>query len=156
MIEAPFLSEEDKCLAILKAEQDARRRHAVVLHEKGDYVNRVFNVVCRESYMRPHCHRGADRAETMICVDGAFLVYVFDDQGLITSRRLISSQSDQDRVLVAADTWHTYAVVSPVAVIYEELNGVYDPSSWKEFAQWAPEEGARAGQKLINNLLMDV
>ena len=36
--------------------------------------------------------------------------------------------------------WHTYVMESEKVLIYETMEGVYDPNSWKELASWAPEE----------------
>ena len=42
---------------------------------------------------------------------------------------------------VPAFVWHTYVILSDYAITYETMMGVYDPKTYKNFAeQWAPAE----------------
>ena len=47
----------------LKAKQSERKRFPKILHEKGDYNNRVINFVLEDSYMQPHLHPGEEKIE---------------------------------------------------------------------------------------------
>jgi hypothetical protein len=37
-------------------------------------------------------------------------------------------------------------------IVYEEMDGVYDPSTWKEMASWAPKENTPEAKKYLEML----
>lgn len=157
MIEIPNVGESILDAALKQAKDSERLRHAVVLHECGAYINRVFNVVVHGSYMRPHRHLGDDRAETMICVYGEFALLTFSDSGVIKSIDTVASGTPNFAAKVLPGTFHTYIILSEYSIIFEQLNGVYHPDTWKDFPNWAPLESMQEDSSAyIQKLYADV
>ena len=111
------------------------------MHKKGDYLNKVINFVLFDSYMHPHRHPGEEKIEKMYLIDGSFALILFNDKGDI-DETIILEKGKKESVEVSAFTWHTYVMLTGEVIIYEEMDGVYDPSSWKEMAPWAPLENS--------------
>jgi dTDP-4-dehydrorhamnose 3,5-epimerase-like enzyme len=59
------------------------------------------------------------------------------------------------QVEIPPGTWHTLAVLSDEAVLYEVIDGHFDPKTHKRFAPWAPSEAdpEAAGVYLADLLL---
>ena len=66
-----------------KAEQSERNRFPKILHKKGDYDNRVFNFLLKDTYMQPHRHPGKEKIEKMSIIEGVCVLFYFDDYGNI-------------------------------------------------------------------------
>jgi dTDP-4-dehydrorhamnose 3,5-epimerase-like enzyme len=57
-------------------------------------------------------------------------------------------------VEIPTGTWHNLAVLSEEAVLYEVIDGSFDPMTHKRFAPWAPSEGEpEAAQAYLRDLL---
>ena len=54
--QTPKLSEEEINKYFDLSENSERRRAPKILHNKGYYLNKVFNFVLSDSYMHPHLH----------------------------------------------------------------------------------------------------
>ena len=121
------------------ASNSVRRRSPKILHKKGDYFNQVFNFILEDSYMHPHLHPGQEKIEKMYLIKGSFTLILFDEKGQIT-KKIILEEGKLDFIEVPAFTWHTYVMLSEEVVIYETMEGVYEPETWKNLAKWAPEE----------------
>ena len=48
--------------------------------------------------------------------------------------------------------WHGLFAIEPGTVLYELIEGAYDPSSHKSYAQWAPEEGSAEAPAFLREL----
>jgi cupin fold WbuC family metalloprotein len=123
----------------LQAQNSERRRFPKILHNQGDYDNKVVNFVLDDSYMQPHLHPGDEKIEKMFLVEGSFSLILFDSIGEI-SDSIILEKGGIESVDVPAFTWHTYVMLTEKVIIYETMDGVYEPSTWKEMASWAPLE----------------
>ena len=137
--------------SFVKAHSSSRRRHPVILHENGAYLNRVYNFICEDSYMHPHLHPGHEKIEVIQILMGSATLLLFDDLGRIIDRKSLD-QNRLDRVEVPAFTWHTYVMTSNEVITYETMNGIYDPSSWKVLAPWAPNEGSNEAKSYLQSL----
>jgi cupin fold WbuC family metalloprotein len=116
-----------------------RRRTPKILHQKGDYLNKVFNFILEDSYMHPHLHPSDEKIEKMYLIDGSFALILFDNDGNIKDS-FILKKGKKEFIEVPAYTWHTYVMLSDQVIIYETMEGQYEPKSWKELANWAPQE----------------
>ena len=123
------------------ANSSIRKRSPKILHNKGDYLNKVFNFILFDSYMHPHLHPGEEKIEKMYLINGSFALVLFNDKGDI-DETIILEKGKKESFEVPAFTWHTYVMLKNEVIIYEEMDGVYDPSSWKEMAPWAPLENS--------------
>lgn len=122
------------------AAASARRRHPKILHKPGEKQNRVFNFMMRDSYMQPHLHPGVEKIEFIHLLSGKLAVIFFNESGSFTELTILK-RGGVELIKVPAFTWHTYVILSSKAVTYETMDGVYDPSTWKKLAPWAPQEG---------------
>ena len=123
----------------LEAKQSERQRFPKILHEQGDYHNRVFNFILENSYMHPHLHPGKEKIEKMYVLDGSFALITFDDDGKFTNTYVLA-KGGRETINVPAFTWHTYVMLTKKVIVFETMEGVYNPSTWKEMATWAPSE----------------
>ena len=68
-----------------------------------------------------------------IFLEGSFALIIFDEKGEIIES-IILEKGKKEIVSVPAFTWHTYVMLTDQVIVYEEMEGVYHPSSWKEMA----------------------
>ena len=153
----PKLSSEEVSQHFIEAEQSPRKRFPKILHNQGDYNNKVINFVLADSYMRPHLHPGEEKIEKMYLLDGSFALITFDDEGEITDT-LVLEKGKRESIDVPAFTWHTYVMLTKEVIIYETMEGVYNPTTWKKMATWAPKENSIESVKYLimlkNNITM--
>lgn len=149
--EIPQLSEREiqDCLSLADASE--RRRYPKLLHRPGDEINRVFNFMMSDSYMQPHLHPGEEKIELIYLVRGIVAVLFFDDHGKV-KKSTVLKKGGLERIKVPAFTWHTYVMLTDYAVTYETMKGVYEPITWKNFAGWAPKEGATESVGYLDSL----
>ena len=153
----PKLSSEEVSQHFIEAEQSPRKRFPKILHNQGDYNNKVINFVLADSYMQPHLHPGEEKIEKMYLLDGSFALITFDDEGEITDT-LVLEKGKRESIDVPAFTWHTYVMLTKEVIIYETMEGVYNPTTWKKMATWAPKENSIESVKYLimlkNNITM--
>ena len=135
----PELSEEEIVQHFKVAEDSIRKRSPKILHEKGDYLNKVFNFIVIDSYMHPHLHPGKEKIEKMHLIQGSFALVIFDETGGV-KKTIVLEKGKKEYISVPAFTWHTYVMLTKEVIVYETMEGVYEPSTWKEMAPWAPAE----------------
>ena len=133
------LLEEDVIQHFKIAECSIRKRSPKILHEKGDYLNKVFNFILDDSYMCPHLHPGVEKIEKMHLIQGSFALVIFDENGGV-KETIVLEKGKKEIIAVPAFTWHTYVMLTKEVVVYETMEGIYDPATWKEMAPWAPAE----------------
>jgi cupin fold WbuC family metalloprotein len=138
----PILSHDEKKEYFFKARQSERKRFPKILHKKGDYNNKVINYVLQGSYMQPHLHPGEEKIEKMYLLEGSFALILFDDDGEILETNVLK-KGESEFIFVPAFTWHTYIMLDREVIIYETMDGVYDPFTWKKMAPWAPPETSK-------------
>jgi cupin fold WbuC family metalloprotein len=135
----PDLSDEEIDQHFKVAGDSIRKRSPKILHEKGDYLNKVFNFILADSYMHPHLHPGEEKIEKMHLIQGSFALVIFDEKGEI-KETIVLEKGKKEYIAVPAFTWHTYVMLTKEVVVYETMEGVYDQATWKELAPWAPAE----------------
>jgi cupin fold WbuC family metalloprotein len=147
----PKLSDEELSQYFIEAERSPRKRFPKIIHNQGDYHNKVINFVLYDSYMQPHLHPGNEKIEKMYLLAGSFALMLFDEKGEISST-IILEKGGRESVNVPAFTWHTYVMLTEKVVIYETMEGVYKPSTWKKMASWAPLENTSEAINYLNIL----
>jgi cupin fold WbuC family metalloprotein len=137
------------------ARRNARRREILVLHE-GDHdpLQRMLNAIEPGSYIRPHRHVEPPKAEGLVVLMGSVGFVTFDDSGAPEpdSFVLLSRPAGVLGVDYRAGLWHTFFALESGTVVYEVKPGPYDSETDKEFAPWAPEEGADASVAYLERL----
>jgi cupin fold WbuC family metalloprotein len=138
------------------ATQSGRRRLNLNLHRgDGDNPHRFFNVLLRGTYITPHRHLRPPKSETFLILRGSAAFFVFEDDGRIRESHTLSGEGAGASfgIDIQPGLWHTLAVLSEYAVCFEVKPGPYDPAGDKEFAPWAPAEGAPACHDYLQGLL---
>lgn len=149
--EIPNLLNKDIDSYFESAANSDRRRSPKILHNKGDYHNKVFNFILEDSYMHPHLHPDKEKIEKMHLIKGSFALILFNEVGHIT-QKIILEEGKLDFIEVPAFTWHTYVMLSDEVIIYETMEGIYDIDTWKKMASWAPKENSLDASKYLEML----
>ena len=127
--------------ATAAAREGPRGRRNFNLHPTlADPVQRFLNVFQPGSYVRPHRH-DADRWELFLLLDGETAAVVFDDAGNVTETAVLR-RGGARAVEIAGGVWHTLLALAPDTLLFEVKPGPYAPVTDKDFAAWAPAEGA--------------
>ena len=147
----PTLNSQEIEKGFQLAENSSRKRHPLIVHQKGDYFNKVFNFLLKGTYMKPHRHVGLEKIEKMTLIYGSFTLFYFNDNGQIIDQHNLEI-GKKEYIEVPNKIWHTYVMESEKVLIYETMEGVYDPNSWKELASWAPEENDPNSNDYISSL----
>lgn len=123
-----------------------RKRANHCFHGPADRLQRMVNCALAGSYFAPHRHKDPDKLEIFTIITGRVFVIAFTDDGSILDKALLSAEPEDAghgavrQVEIPPGTWHTLAVLSPEAVLYEVIDGHFDPKTHKRFAPWAPSE----------------
>lgn len=136
-----------------KARQSPRLRANHCFHGPDERLQRMVNIALRDSYFAPHRHEAADKLEVFTVLTGKVLIALFDEDGDITDKVVLEAGAGPWQAEIPPFTWHTLAVISTEAVMYEVIDGHYDPATHKRFAPWAPPESDwRRGQAYMESL----
>lgn len=126
---------------IRQADALPRRRKNLNLHQSLDEpVQKLFNAMQADSYVRPHRHPEKEKTELFIAVRGRFAALIFDRDGVVTERIEFSAGGDTLGAEIKPDTWHTVIALEDNSVFFEVKQGPYTAMSDKDFASWAPDE----------------
>ena len=101
--------------------------------------------------MQPHLHPSDEKIENMYLIKGSFGLIEFDDNGSITKTTLLT-EGNLTSIKVPAFTWHTYVMLSRKNIVYETMEGKYEPNSWKKMASWAPVEDSEEAHSYLEGL----
>jgi cupin fold WbuC family metalloprotein len=134
-----------------------KRQHKNIHETYQDPCQRLFNAIEPSSYIRPHRHRTARKAETLIAVRGLLAMLTFDEQGKILdvirfssgSRGLVFAVGAE----VPANTWHTVVALETGCVLLEIKAGPFDPDEAKDLAPWAPFEDSPSAVTYLQQLI---
>jgi cupin fold WbuC family metalloprotein len=119
-----------------------RRRANWNLHpDLGDPIQRFCNAIEPESYIRPHRHIEPVKWELFLAIQGRAAVVMFDDNGRLVERVVISATGPAYAVEIPPGAWHAVAGLQPGTVLFELKPGPYHPIADKDFVTWAPAEG---------------
>ena len=136
---------------IQKAGESPRRRTNFNFHGGAEEpCHRFLNVMMQDTYIAPHRHVTPLKAESFLLLEGQGAFFVFDDAGEVLRCDLLDAGAARHTPDVAGSVgidvtpgvWHSMVVLSPHVVCFEVKPGPYDPATDKEFASFAPVEGA--------------
>ncbi len=106
-----------------------------------DPVQRLFNAMEPGTYVRPHRH-APDRWELFLILRGRAAVLEMDDHGTVTGRCDLAPAGASVAVEIPGGSWHTVVALDGGTLLFEVKPGPYAPLTDKDFAPWAPPEGA--------------
>lgn len=147
----PALLDEEVKHHFKLANNSIRKRSPKILHNKGEYLNKVFNFILADSYMHPHMHPSKEKIEKMYLIKGSFALILFNEVGQIDDK-IILQEGKLESIEVPAFTWHTYVMLSDEVIIYETMEGVYEIDTWKKMAPWSPKENSLDAPKYLEKL----
>ncbi len=130
------------------AQSPRARQHRNIHQSYDDPCQRFLNAIGMESYIRPHRHSLAPKAETLVAVRGLFALLAFDDDGEVQEviRFGTEKYGETEGLSVGVDlppgTWHTIIALVQDSVLLELKAGPFDVKAAKEPAPWAPDEGS--------------
>lgn len=113
-------------------------------------------MLTKDTYVQPHKHSDPPKPETFLILEGKLGFFIFDNDGNITEKYILSSAGPSFGIDIQPDVWHSIVCLTDSCICFEGKSGPYDPSSDKNFAKWAPSEGSPEAisylKKLKNNL----
>jgi len=125
------------------AAESARGRQNLNLHQAyADPCQRLFNAIEPGTYIRPHRHIDPPRFECFVPIRGRMALIVFTDGGTIDRVLPLGADSDVMAVELPPEAWHCLIAFDPGTIFFELKPGPYIPLTDKDFAPWAPGEGA--------------
>jgi cupin fold WbuC family metalloprotein len=126
-----------------RAENSPRRRINHNFHSAdADNPHKFLNVLLHGTYVTPHRHRDPPKSEMFVLLEGQAAVFLFDDRGRVSGCHRLGRPGPATGIDIPAGVWHTIVPLTPRAVCLEIKPGPWDPGTDKEFAPWAPREGA--------------
>lgn len=149
-----LIDEELVQATLERARSSERRRTNHNFHEGSSAkVHRFLNAMLRGTYVQPHRHRAPPKAESFVVLSGCIAVFLFDDEGGVTSRHDLGEAPLPRGIDLAPGVWHCIAALTQEAVVFEVKPGPWDPATDKEFAPWAPSEGSPDSVTYLEELL---
>lgn len=143
--------------AVKKAEESDRKRSSYNLHKDfSDKIQRMLFVINKDSYVQPHKHENPDKVEVFICLKGKLAILIFNDEGEITNKVVISEKGNEKGVEVFPRTWHSIIALEDNSVCYEIKEGPYNPETDKKFASWAPKENSEEVAEYLKGLIQKI
>lgn len=154
MSNTPIVIDDALIAATLRrAHSTLRRRTNHNFHRDAqDNPHRFLNAMLRGTYAAPHRHLRPPKSESFIVLQGEVVVFTFGDRGQITNQYPLGVEGRRG-VEIPAGLWHSVVVLSEEAVCYEVKPGPWQPATDKEFAPWAPREGADGWQEYLAGLV---
>lgn len=133
---------------LLQRAADSPRLRAVHCLHDGDWehCHRMLNALLPGTYVCPHRHDSDHQSEAFILLRGKLALLLFDDDGNVdfTNSRVLSPASGMLGLDIPPRIWHSLVALEE-SVIYEVKGhpaGGYVQERDKNFAPWAPPEGA--------------
>ncbi len=140
-----------------KARESPRKRAVYCFHNSEERLQRLINACLYDTYVIPHKHENPDKLEIFVILKGRVAVFIFDDKGEISESVILDENGHNKTVEIPPKTWHSFIVLSPEAVLYEIIDGRYDPKTHKKFAPWAPmAENTEETRKYLNWLRKEI
>jgi cupin fold WbuC family metalloprotein len=129
------------------AHSSPRKRAIKRLHDDDwEHAHRMLNALTPGTYVRPHRHTDEYKGEGFILLRGKLAVLIFDEVGQLDAvrSRLLSIETGCLGMDIPPGIWHGLVALADT-VIYEVKGqpvGGYVQDTDKDFALWAPAEGA--------------
>lgn len=124
-----------------QASKSPRRRAHHNLHQMSEPCHRLLVGLQPDTYIAPHRHLAADKAETLLVLQGRFGLLLFGDDGNLQATHLLEAGGDCVGFDLAPGVFHALVVLTADSVLFECKAGPYRPLGEGEHANWAPREG---------------
>jgi cupin fold WbuC family metalloprotein len=129
----------------------ARRRSHYNFHESADEpVQRFLNVMEPGTYVHPHRLAAPPKWELTLALRGHAVILFFDDSATVVERYDLRADGPLQAVEIPANTWHSVLALQTGTALLELKEGPFVGSRVeKDFAAWAPAEGAADVPELV-------
>ncbi|MBC9251910.1 cupin [Pseudomonas alcaligenes] len=124
-----------------QASASPRQRVHHNLHAMSEPCHRLLVGLQPDTYIPPHRHLAADKAETLLVLQGRFGLLLFAEDGSLQDCRLLEAGGECLGVDLAPGQFHALVVLQADSVLFECKAGPYRPLGEGEQATWAPAEG---------------
>jgi len=139
---------------VVQAKNSPRKRMNYNFHKTLDAnVQRMLNVLEKDTYIQPHKHQDPDKTEAFVVLQGKVLVIEFDDNGIVISSCILSNDEGVFGAEIEPCVWHCIVPLESPSVVYEIKDGPYSPITDKNFATWAPIEGSAECKDYLTDLI---
>ena len=134
-----------------------RRRALRRLHDDDwEHAHRMLNALTPGTYVRPHRHLDPYKGEGFILLRGRLALLIFDEAGAVSAAAscVLSAADGCLGMEIPPGHWHALVALEE-SVIYEvkgQPAGGYVQDSDKDFAPWAPAEGADEAADYLRQL----
>lgn len=122
-----------------QAADSPRQRQHHNFHAMEESCHRLAVGLQPQTYIAPHRH--ADKAETLLVLQGALGLLLFDEQGALTAVRTLQAGGECRGVDLQPGQFHALVVLQADTLLFECKAGPYRPLREDEWAAWAPREG---------------
>ena len=128
-----------------------RKRMNYNLHATSDDgVQRLFNAIEPDTYIRPHRHSDPSSFEVFLIIRGSAVLLFFNDEGRVLERKVLSAGGETIGVEIPADAWHAMASLESGTIFFEVKKGPYVRPCGRNVAGWAPEESSPEAAKFVD------
>ena len=124
-----------------KAAASPRKRQHRNFHAMEEPCHRMAVGLQPETYIPPHRHLSADKAESLLVLKGRLGLLIFDEDGRVTDKRELVAGGDCIGVDLPPGVFHALVVLDPDSLLFECKAGPYRPVGEGEQPAWAPREG---------------
>jgi cupin fold WbuC family metalloprotein len=148
-----IVGREHVAQVLAAARASDRRRMILPFHKSPeDPLHRMFNALQPGTYVQPHRHVSPPKAEVFLVLAGCIDMIVFEEDGRIAEAHRLEAGGAKFAADVAAGLFHCFVARAPDTLIYEVKPGPYSALADKDFAPWAPPEGASEVDEYVARL----
>ncbi|GAC1032555.1 WbuC family cupin fold metalloprotein [Pseudomonas sp. No.21] len=113
-------------------------------HEMEEPCHRMAVGLQPGTYLAPHRHLSADKAETLLVLQGRLGLLLFADDGELEATRELVAGGECVGVDLPPGQYHALVVLAADSLLFECKAGPYRALVEAEYAPWAPREGEPA------------
>lgn len=124
-----------------QAQTNPRGRQHHNFHAMEEPCHRLAVGLQPHTYIAPHRHLSADKAESLLVLKGRLGLLIFDEHGAVRERRVLVAGGDCVGVDLPPGVFHALVVLEDDSILFECKAGPYRPLGDGESASWAPREG---------------
>lgn len=118
-----------------------RQRQHHNFHQMDEACHRLAVGLQPGTYIAPHRHLSADKAETLLVLKGRLGLLIFSECGEQLQRRVLVAGGESVGVDLPPGVFHALVVLEADSILFECKAGPYKSLGQGEQADWAPREG---------------
>lgn len=124
-----------------QAAANPRQRQHHNFHQMEEPCHRMAIGLQPDTYIPPHRHLSADKAEALLVLKGRLGLLIFNDAGEVLDKRVLQAAGECVGVDLPPGVFHALVVLEADSILFECKAGPYKPVGEGEQASWAPREG---------------